>query len=581
MFLACKVFAQIPFNTHYSSAYQETIIGKKGDNGLDSGLVSTGYFFKDSCNQNLLNQAFILNTDVHGNVQWSKKIGSQQYNYYGLSIKKSDFHNGYIVVGKTDEYQYYQGVKSGSNCSYLDPYHNAFVAFCDPNDSTRNWVYIYGNPYLDDGALEVIENQNHNFVLTGYANAKKSYYPCSENNISYTAPIGSENSEILVLEIDVLGNLLNQKSIGSLDRYMVGRSLIQESSGEYDLLCENTNGINYLSNNKKTQIVRLDMFFNQLINQTYDAFNSSIPNEVIEIDSFLLVVGETMDPSTYLPDYSYIHVINRSNLTSNRYYEIRPSATTTIPHPYIVKDIIRHDSNYSVIISGHQEDWNLNGLVSFTTEIFTNFLPTLQLNYSVSHPWQFSNTYHSNIIGVDYMDSIGFMRKRFHLFGDNEGIVSYSFLDQMMYSSCSQHAADSLFQIPVNYNSEILYEDTVSQIGFSEIIDYPIIKGDECTYLMNEPNQETNIEREKNQITESSITIFPNPTNNQFYIESDKHQINVEEIKVINSLGEEINIIASAISEYKIQVDSKLPSGLYYICINSKGERNCKKIIIK
>ena len=112
----------------------------KGDyNPYATKFIVTGTV-DNSTQQNF---AYLLETDVTGNVTWNTLLGDDNEDFWGTSVKTTS--NGkYIVVGKTTKYQTYAGVYNDS-CQLTTPYYNAFVAFIDPVAPVNNWYKILGD----------------------------------------------------------------------------------------------------------------------------------------------------------------------------------------------------------------------------------------------------------------------------------------------------------------------------------------------------------------------------------------------------------------------------------------------------
>jgi hypothetical protein len=121
-------FAQSPgflLERDYIDLNKAADFGRKGDIALgDTGFVSTGVEKASGCANE---SAFLLKTDIDGNALWTILIGKPGFNYQGYSTIKSELHQGYVIVGSTDEGQVFKGVHGGAGCGLIYPYSNAVL----------------------------------------------------------------------------------------------------------------------------------------------------------------------------------------------------------------------------------------------------------------------------------------------------------------------------------------------------------------------------------------------------------------------------------------------------------------------
>lgn len=84
---------------------------------------------------------------------------------------------------------------------------------------------------------------------------------------------------------------------------------------------------------------------------------------------------------------------------------------------------------------------------------------------------------------------------------------------------------------------------------------------------------------EVNELTVSSIKIFPNPTNTFFTIEVPQN-INITKIELVDITGKTINSFYNKINKVKINIDN-ISKGIYFVNIVSENNIFTKKLIIE
>ncbi len=102
---------------------------------------------------------------------------------------------------------------------------------------------------------------------------------------------------------------------------------------------------------------------------------------------------------------------------------------------------------------------------------------------------------------------------------------------------------------------------TVTSVGAT---DGCIVKLNQLTLSVNELNSEL-----------SEATIFPNPSNGNFMINSPEGS----HIRIVNSLGQEISTFTILNNKQNINL-RECKSGIYFVMMSNNGKQSCKKLVI-
>jgi len=565
---------------HFSSSYT---YGRKGDSDGDTGLVSTGSVITDHCLGK--NRAFIMEVGDSNEVQWTKLIGNPAYHYDGYAIKRDSNFGGYVIVGTTSEKQIYQGVSSGKNGEYLNQYTNAFVAYYHPLFPGLSWIKIIGNANLNDGAMDVVIDHQNNIWVTGFANAKKSYYPNYKNNPTFCANVGDEYSEVLFLKLDMQGNILQNISQGMPGKYLVGHSIAISGLNDVAICGEATNQTNYFMQKNDFFVLSYNstnsLLFSNLYTQSQT--NSYIAYSLKYFDATtIVVVGEMKNSARTDAERGFIYFVNKASgaiLSANNGYENIVNSNGTLRF----KDVLVENQTSNIIVAGEVDNWKDPGTqwgfhisrLNINSSYSPNFI------YGTVGISELTNT--SNVASYKHYDSTNNPNK-YCLFGNrnasrydwdnNYALIYYAGCDSSnLRTDCSYGVIiyfDPINDVPTTIN---LGSSNLSDLGLSsfDTITFNLLYT--CGYWIFE--NEENMISDVKELKESELQVIPNPNNGEFTLEfpdSSLLQLTNTKIQLIDINGKIIFESNANIEGRKININVNVPSGLYIVrCFDEKN----------
>ena len=311
--------------------WSKTYGGNQSDNGesiketTDSGFVIAGHTNSFGAGGF---DAYLIKTDKDGNLEWQKTYGGSDWDFAHSVILMPD--GGYVIAGET----YSSGL--GNNDAYIIR-----------TDSLGNslWQRTFGTAQ-EDKVNDIFLAQDGFLYATGTTNGK-----------------GSGTNDAYVLKLDLSGNLIWEKSFGSLgddqtfalSQHKINNLLVLfgytngSGAGGYDYLYVTTNyaGDSLGFNTKGTAE---DDF-------GYDiAYKNAVPNAFWS-------VGASVNTGSLLKDYHYFYVTTYGTyISSNTYGWIGDEIAKSIS-----------DCNdESFIMAGHTVDLGNGGTDIFLVKLYPN-----------------------------------------------------------------------------------------------------------------------------------------------------------------------------------------------------------------
>jgi hypothetical protein len=141
---------------------------------------------------------YVVKLDANGNLQWTKTIGGESWDWGASLIQTSD--GGYAIAGYTQSF----GAGSG----------DVYVVKLDANGNLQ-WTKTIGGPASEAG-FSLIQTSDGGYAIAGY-----------------TKSFGPGDWDLYVVKLDANGNLQWTKTIGAKNKNYSKSSLIQTSDGGY------------------------------------------------------------------------------------------------------------------------------------------------------------------------------------------------------------------------------------------------------------------------------------------------------------------------------------------------------------
>lgn len=190
--------------------WSKTYGGNQSDNGEsivetpDSGFVIAGHTNSFGVGGF---DAYLIKTDKDGNLEWQKTYGGSDWDFAHSVILMPD--GGYVIAGET----YSSGL--GNNDVYLIR-----------TDSLGNsiWQRTFGTSQ-NDNASDILLALDGNLYVSGTTNG-----------------LGNGGNDTYILKVDINGNLIWEKTIGTLQDD-VGNAISQHEINNKLVICGYTNGI--------------------------------------------------------------------------------------------------------------------------------------------------------------------------------------------------------------------------------------------------------------------------------------------------------------------------------------------------
>ncbi len=198
---------------------------------------------------------YIVKLDVIGYIQWTRTVGDSSWDEAYSIIQTSD--SGYAIVGYT----------LPSPVSYADIY----VVKLDVNGDVV-WTKVIGETSTFDVGTSIIQTIDSSYVIAGYTQS------------------GSNNKDILVIKLDMNGNVVWAKTIGGSNDDRVF-SIVQTSDGGYALA-----GWTYSfgAGSSDAYIIKLDSIGNVKWRKVIGGSSSDVASSIIQInDGSYVIAGYT------------------------------------------------------------------------------------------------------------------------------------------------------------------------------------------------------------------------------------------------------------------------------------------------
>ncbi|MFH2143491.1 MAG: T9SS type A sorting domain-containing protein [Bacteroidota bacterium] len=247
-------------NQYGDTLWTRTYGGSKSNNfnciitNQDSGYTTIG-----STNSFGLGEwdIWVVRFDSTGGMMWENTYGGKQ-SEYGLFIEKTS-DNGYILCGNTNSF-------NSQNVDIIVIKINGF--------GEQVWKYQDGGDGFD-GCSSIIQCYDDSYVLIGY----------TQENVG-------ENSNLWILKLDSLGNLIWDKTLGG-DYGDYGKLIQQTYDGGYIII--GTADSNPINNHSKLWILKIDSLGNILWEKIFNKGTNDDGNYVQVIhDKGYIVLGGTL-----------------------------------------------------------------------------------------------------------------------------------------------------------------------------------------------------------------------------------------------------------------------------------------------
>ncbi len=211
--------------------WQKTLGGTKADNAgcvkqtKDGGYIvagSTASNDSDVSGNHGGTDAWIVKLNSNGSIKWQKCYGGSNYDDAGYIEQTTD--GGYIISGSTNSND---GDVSGYHVGVPYLYGDVWILKIDSLGNIQ-WQKCFGGSN-NDAATEIHQTFDGGFIVIGYTES-------NDGNV-----VGQHQvtvSDMWVLKLDALGNLIWQKCFGGTDTDY-GTSIKQTTEGGY-ILCGGT-----------------------------------------------------------------------------------------------------------------------------------------------------------------------------------------------------------------------------------------------------------------------------------------------------------------------------------------------------
>ena len=174
----------------------------------DSGYIIVGYTYSSSANGSA--DGYIIKLDKTGSIEWTRAIGSSGFDVFFDVVILPD--GSYVATGHTN----------GISVSLGDNSYNVFVVRFSSNGNVL-WSKVFGEASLIEQSFGVIYDSGGRIVIVG----RKQF------------PNGSGDEAVLVLRLDVNGNIIDHAYIGTYQWFNAiqevdyARDVVETSDGNY------------------------------------------------------------------------------------------------------------------------------------------------------------------------------------------------------------------------------------------------------------------------------------------------------------------------------------------------------------
>jgi hypothetical protein len=207
--------------TSPSPHFCKAIGGEKDDWGLSLIQTSDGGYAIAGSTESFggWRDVYVVKLDANGNLQWTKTIGGESWDWGNSLIQTSD--GGYVIAGGTSSF----------GAGEADVY----VVKLDANGNLL-WTKTIGGPASEEGK-SLIQTSDGGYAIAGY-----------------TISFGAGEADVYVVKLNANGNLQWTKTIGG-PADEIGNSLIQTSDGGY-AIASTTNSFG--TGERDVYVVKLD-----------------------------------------------------------------------------------------------------------------------------------------------------------------------------------------------------------------------------------------------------------------------------------------------------------------------------------
>ncbi|MFC3161572.1 T9SS type A sorting domain-containing protein [Chryseobacterium arachidis] len=175
------------------NSYEEaTSVQQTSDGGyIVAGHSSSTDLFADVTGNHGFNDYWVVKLNSSGNIQWQKSFGGSAHEFAG-TIKQT-LDNGYIMIGS-----------SSSNNGDISQNIGNWDYWAIKLDSSGNlvWEKSLGGSSSDQ-AFDVVQDQNGDYVVTGFALMPNSQFPDSPGS-----------RDFLIVKLNPSGNVIWEKNFG-------------------------------------------------------------------------------------------------------------------------------------------------------------------------------------------------------------------------------------------------------------------------------------------------------------------------------------------------------------------------------
>lgn len=467
-----------------------------------NGFISTGHI-----SQPANDLAYLMETNLNGNITWQVYLGDTTHNFYALSVKETT-NGSYVVVGKTDKHQTYLGAWDDT-CT-LKKYYNAFIAYVDPDSSAADWYLVFGDSLLHDEAVEVIEDPYGDFVVVGQATGKFSADTCSFNDSNYVMPTGQDRASILFSKFSSNGTVIFNTTL-DYQKYDSGVSLIHDLTIDQYVILANRRNYSQVTTYRPL-LIQTNLAGNPLNAMEYD------PSTVIDKKGFELV--------KYNNDYFVVG--QESNLLRQPVTSfflltdplLMNPAYTNLVHSYV--DLLFRDvlvDNDTLVISGDSHlfpkgiQWKEQSMSKVVVNLNRQpvLVPLIGAN-NISHYRAYAIDRNKNFCIYPYVDSTQGTLTNYHLFGNSNQLINNVTVDHFTRSMCWQMDTiqDDSVLIPIVPWLPLV--DTIDELDTFICLPPNLVEYAQCDTIIIPlaPYQDETLNAEVSAY--EKVTVYPNPT---------------------------------------------------------------------
>ncbi len=219
---------------------------------IDGGYICAGYKQNDF---EIFNDGYLFKIDSLGNILWENTFGGSIMESFVSLIHTSD--NGYLAVGTSNSY--------GGEVNYI------YLVQIDINGNLV-WENHYGGTNFDAGR-DICQATDGGYIISGY-----------------TTSFGVDSSDVYLIKIDEVGNLVWEKTFGGTGNDH-GTDVVSSMDGGY-LITGNTSSTG--NGASDVYLVKTDVAGNLLWEKTFGGNNSDYGTSLIRTsDGGYIVLGLT------------------------------------------------------------------------------------------------------------------------------------------------------------------------------------------------------------------------------------------------------------------------------------------------